>query len=365
MINSQNKIEYLFNLIDRQSNISNTHKQALKQIVEKCISNIPNFNEKNLVDILDRGDFSILTNPNLREKGHYSVANNNFSLREDIQSNLPTALHEFLHLTSTPQKINFIDQNNYDHETGICEYGKENGEPYQYATQLNEGITEWLTQKCFGDKYRGSYFIESKIASILDRTVFEGKLTEAYFEGNTDKIFETLEQNGIDTNTFMEITDLLDKNHKNNEHVVEIENMCIDMIKQKSLNMLETSTNLKDTQTKIKEMLTIVQSDMIMQNNIQSTLTPNTIELFPESTLSNISSVDNSFNNCLISIKQKNIELKKTQETPVLTEQKSFREQYSLSEDEKKRLAAYSKETSSRIINETPHHNLSEEEYTH
>lgn len=361
----QVRLAHIFNLIDSQNNISDTHKQGLKQIVEKCITNIPNFNEKNLLDVLNRGDFSVSINPNLRARGHYSVANNTFALREDFDNNLPTALHEFLHLASTPQKINFTDSNNYEHETGICEYGKENGESYQYATQLNEGITEWLTQKCFGGAYRGSYFFESKIASILDKTVFEGKLTEAYFEGNTDKIFETLEQNGIDTNIFMEMTDLLDRNHKNNEHVVEIENMCIDMIRQKSLNMLETSTSLADTQAKIKQMLSIVQSDMVMQNNSQTTLNPSTIGQFPESTLSNLSLVDSSFNECLVSIKQKNIELKKEQEKPLSTEPKSFREQYSLPEEEKRRLAIYSKETAERIATETPQPDLSQEEYTY
>ena len=204
--------------------------------------------------------------------------------------------------------------------------------------------------------------IESKMASILDKTVFEGKLTEAYFEGNTDKIFETLEQNGIDTNIFIQMTDLLDKNHKNNDHVVEVESMCIDMIKQKSLNMLETSTNLADTQTKIKQMLSILQSDMIMQNNSQTTLNQTTIGQFPESTLSNLELVDSSFNDCLslISIKQKNIELKKEQETTLSTEPKSFREQYSLPEEEKRRLAIYSKETAERIETETPQPNLSQ-----
>ena len=363
MSNSQTRLSRIFTLIDNQNNISNDYKNGLKQIVEKCITNIPNFNEKNLVDALNRDDFSVLINPNLREKGHYSVAKNTFFLREDFNTNLSTALHEFLHLTSTPQKINFIDSNNYDHETGVCEYGKENGESYQYATQLNEGITEWLTQKCFGGVYRGSYFVESKIVSILDRTIFEGKLTEAYFEGNTDKIFETLEQNGIDSNTFMKMTDLLDTNHKNNEYFVDIENMCIDMIKQKSLNMLENTTNLSDTQNKIKQMLTIVQTDMVMQNNVSSTFNADTIRLFPESTLSNLSLVDNNFNNCLVSIKQKNIELKREQEKPVSAEHKSFREQYSLSEEEKKRLAIYSKETATRIEKEIPQVSLPEEEY--
>lgn len=365
MSDFQTRLSNIFNLIDSQNNISNTHKQGLKQVVGKCITNIPNFNEKNLVDVLNRGDFSVSINPNLRERGHYSIASNTFALREDFDTNLPTALHEFLHLTSTPQKINFTDSNNYDHETGICEYGKENGESYQYATQLNEGITEWLTQKYFGGAYRGSYFFESKIASILDRTVFEGKLTESYFEGNTDKIFETLEQNGIDTNIFMEMTDLLDRNHKNNEHVVEIENICVDMIKQKSLNMLETSSNLANSQAKIKQMLTIVQSDMVMQNNSQTTLNPSTIGQFPKSTLSNLSLVDSRFNDCLVSIKQKNIELKKEQEKTSSTEPKSFREQYSLPEEEKRRLAIYSKETAERIENETSQSSLSEEEYTY
>ena len=202
-MNFEKRLSYIFHLIDSENSISDIHKQGLKQIVEKCMTTIPNFDEKNLIDVLNRGDFSISIIPNLRERGYYLVEDNTFALREDFDTNFSTALHEFLHLTSTPQKINFIDSENYDIETGICEYGKENGESYQYARQLNEGITEWLTQKCFGGTYRGSYFIESKIASILDRTIFEGKLTEAYFEGNTDKIFETLEQNGLDTNIFM------------------------------------------------------------------------------------------------------------------------------------------------------------------
>lgn len=365
MSDVQTRLSYLFNLVDNQDNISNTHKQGLKQIIERCITNIPNFNEKNLVDVLNRGDFSVSINPNLRKRGHYSVANNTFALREDFKTNLPTALHEFLHLTSTPQKINFIDSNNYDHETGICEYGKENGESYQYATQLNEGITEWLTQKCFGGAYRGSYFIESKIASILDRTVFEGKLTEAYFEGNTDKIFDTLEKHGINQDVFMQMTDLLDRNHKSNEYVVEIENMCIEMIKQKSLNMLENSDNLLATQSQIKQMLTIVQSDMLMQGNSENTLDENTTKLFPSSTLSNLSSVDKNFNNCLISIKQKNMELKREEIQPQSTELKSFREQYSLSEEEKRKLAIHAKETAERLENEKPETNLSQEQYTH
>ena len=105
----QVRLAHIFNLIDSQNNISDTHKQGLKQIVEKCITNIPNFNEKNLLDVLNRGDFSVSINPNLRARGHYSVVNNTFALREDFDNNLPTALHEFLHLASTPQKINFTD----------------------------------------------------------------------------------------------------------------------------------------------------------------------------------------------------------------------------------------------------------------
>ena len=81
----------------------------------------------NLIDVLNRGDFSVSVNPSLRARGHYSVANNTFTLREDFDTNLPTALHEFLHLASTPQKINFVDSNNYDHQTGICEYRIKNG----------------------------------------------------------------------------------------------------------------------------------------------------------------------------------------------------------------------------------------------
>lgn len=146
---------------------------------------------------------------------------------------------------------------------------------------------------------------------------------------------------------------------------MKIENMCIDMIKQKSLNMLETSTSLADTQAKIKQMLSIVQSDMVMQNNSQTTLNPSTIGQFPESTLSKLSLVDSSFNECLVSIKQKNIELKKEQEKPLSTELKSFREQYSLPEEEKRRLAVYSKETAERIATETPQPDLSQEEYTY
>lgn len=90
-----------------------------------------------------------------------------------------------------------------------------------------------------------------------------------------------------------------------------------------------------------------------------------TIGQFPESTLSNLSLVDSSFNECLVSIKQKNIELKKEQEKPLSTETKSFREQYSLPEEEKQRLAIYSKETAERIATETPQPNLSQEEYTY
>ena len=52
--------------------------------------------------------------------------------------------------------------------------------------------------------------------------------------------------------------------------------MLIEMIRQKSLNMLETSTNLADTQSKIKQMLTVIQADMIMQNNAQITLNTDT-----------------------------------------------------------------------------------------
>ena len=57
--------------------------------------------------------------------------------------------------------------------------------------------------------------------------------------------------------------------------------------------------------------------------------------------------------------------MKKEQETTLSTEPKSFREQYSLPEEEKRRLAIYSKETAERIETETPQPNLSQEEYTY
>ena len=50
MSNSQTRLSRIFTLIDNQNNISNDYKNGLKQIVEKCITNIPNFNEKNLVN---------------------------------------------------------------------------------------------------------------------------------------------------------------------------------------------------------------------------------------------------------------------------------------------------------------------------
>ena len=122
-------------------------------------------------------DFKILNSIfNKSTEGQYVPKSNTIELSKDTY-NL-TINHELFHVLTT-----VLDK---DTDMLYCGFQQINRKNEQIGIALNEGYTQYLTEKYFGDntQYINAYVYEKRIAEILETIIGEEKMHSFYF--NTD-----------------------------------------------------------------------------------------------------------------------------------------------------------------------------------
>lgn len=150
------------------ANIGETEKEILRKLSKMYIEKIPKFNNKIFLENIRNFKFEII--PDYKSRGAYLPKENKIILREYNEECL---VHEGFHFSSTDRKniINQIqDENgNVDYNSGIEEATllKDSDKSLLYGGKaLNEGITEYLTNKAYGS-FSG-YVFNVMIASLID-----------------------------------------------------------------------------------------------------------------------------------------------------------------------------------------------------
>ena len=223
------------------ANIGVAEKEILKKLSSIFVEKIPNFNNKLFLENIKNFKFEI--SPDYKSRGAYLPKENKIILRE---YNKECLIHEGLHFCSTDRKniVNQIeDENgNIDYNSGIEEasllYNSDKSLLYG-GKALNEGITEYLTNKAYGS-FSG-YVFNVMMASLIDNFLVDGELINAYFEANSDKLFDKIENFDGNSDKFIELCDLLDEysgTHSQEikdtaKYIISIQNLFLDLYEQK------------------------------------------------------------------------------------------------------------------------------------
>lgn len=171
-----------FDDIDEKEILKKQYGDLIMNFIKTVRENIPDINLEiflnnfNTLRVANR-DFKISNSIfNKSTEGQYVPESNTIELSKDTYK--LTINHELFHVMTTV----------IDKDTGIlyCGFQQIKNKNEQIGFGLNEGYTQYLTEKYFGDnkQYISAYVYEKRIAEILETIIGEEKMHVFYF--NTD-----------------------------------------------------------------------------------------------------------------------------------------------------------------------------------
>ena len=191
--------------IDETKILQHNFSPLVNEFVEIIKENIPssdltlffyNFNDLKIT----KADFK-LSNLIFNESvgGMYVPKYNTIKLDNDFEQTID---HELFHASTT-----FFDS---DNNTVFSGFQQIKDWKYQIGEGLNEGYTQYLTEKYFGNKHSifNAYPYEKRIAEMVEIIVGKEKMQSLYFNANLRGLVECLKQYNSEENIYDFITTL-------------------------------------------------------------------------------------------------------------------------------------------------------------
>lgn len=169
-------------------------KVVTENFDEKNLINLYN-NASNLVVVKDKMFFMNLVS-GTKYYGYYS--NSAIGYKEIHSRDIGSVYHELFHMMSST------------YYNGVFYDGfQQSNDKFDIGGGLNEGYTELLTQRYFGDKKkRKSYPLEMNFASMLEKVIGKDKMENAYMNCDLPSIISELKQYESEENVMSFITNL-------------------------------------------------------------------------------------------------------------------------------------------------------------
>ena len=172
----------------RHVDYSRFNNSKIREILlEFVVALNSNFNKGSLANFYNNiNHTSISKNIFLRpDNGYFEYDNNNINMKIVVRD-YPHLYHELFHLSSstTAGKIIF---------NGFSQEYEEDGVLYTIGDSLNEGYTEFLARRYFGDRTgRIAYTFEVKVAEKLEKIIGKEKMEDLYLRSDLNGLVEEL-----------------------------------------------------------------------------------------------------------------------------------------------------------------------------
>ena len=246
-----------FDKINEEEILQKQFGPLIMEFVNVIIDNIPNtyltlfFNNLNTLNSLTK-DFdldNLLLNQHVQ--GKYLANDNTIVLSKD--NCCLTIDHELLHASTT-----IIDKSNSIILCGFQQINKGR----QIGEGLNEGYTQYLAEKYFGDKHKllHAYLYEKRVAEILEIIVGEDLMKALYFNANLMGLIEYLKQYNQEEEIykFIRTLDFLNK-HLEDKHLTESSfKIIFESLQYINIFLIKTSLRKKIVNNSLNEQMDVL-----------------------------------------------------------------------------------------------------------
>lgn len=189
-LNEEKNISQIGNSVELKQKYTNTDVSRIDSIdIKKIVSNFSNTMEEkfetdeliNFHNNINQIDIILKSEKELKASGAYNEVEN-----EIYYSDISALNHELFHMSSSTH--------NKENNLYYCGFTQSDYKKWTIGCGINEGYTELITARYFGNDNNNGYEYETFIAKCLEKIVGQKEMERLYLTANLMGLIENLKQ---------------------------------------------------------------------------------------------------------------------------------------------------------------------------